>query len=149
MLTSFLLRKRPMKPYNSSKNSTGLELSGFARWSRGGWWSSDCVLDCQVRGPRFKLRPGQKFGSKFLFHWHPYSACWTASQLIPPRVPSLELPCGEEEGVERKGGDTSFGQQKHDRNPTTKDQKRRPENTKTKKNAKKKHWTHWGSVPRG
>jgi len=31
-------------------------------------WSSSWVLGRQVRDPRFKLRPGQKFWSRFLFH---------------------------------------------------------------------------------
>src|SRR6218665_3581003 len=29
------------------------------------------VLDCQSRGPRFKSRPGQTFGSRFLLHQRP------------------------------------------------------------------------------
>src|SRR6218665_3236402 len=29
------------------------------------------VLDCQSRGSGFKSRPGQIFGSRFLFHLHP------------------------------------------------------------------------------
>src|SRR6218665_11175 len=37
---------------------------------RSAQWSSGCVMDCQVRGPRFKPRPGQKFGSGFLLHAH-------------------------------------------------------------------------------
>src|SRR6218665_509058 len=53
--------------------------------------SSGCVLDCQVRDPRFKPRPGQKFGSCFLLNAHPYSITGTTSQWIPESVPSLEL----------------------------------------------------------
>src|SRR6218665_3211850 len=29
------------------------------------------ALDCQTRGPGFKSRPGQKFGSRFLLHLSP------------------------------------------------------------------------------
>src|SRR6218665_751337 len=29
------------------------------------------MLDCQSRGARFKSRPQQKFGSRFLLHVHP------------------------------------------------------------------------------
>ena len=35
-------------------------------------WSCSCVLDCQVRGARFKPRPWQKSGSRFMPHVHPW-----------------------------------------------------------------------------
>ena len=31
------------------------------------------VLDCQLRGSRFKSWPGQKFGLRFLLHLYPQS----------------------------------------------------------------------------
>ena len=31
-----------------------------------------CMLDCEVRGPRFKPQLGQKFWSRFLLHAHPW-----------------------------------------------------------------------------
>ena len=38
-------------------------------------WCMVCLvvsaLDCQLRGPGFKSRPGQKFGSRFLLHLRP------------------------------------------------------------------------------
>src|SRR6218665_1763087 len=37
----------------------------------GAQWSSSCMLDWKVRGPRFKTRPGYKFGSRFLLHVTP------------------------------------------------------------------------------
>jgi len=54
---------------------------------------------------------------------------------IPEPVPSLELPYLEEEKVARM--DSSVVKKKQERNPMTQEQKRRPENTKTWKKAKK------------
>ena len=85
------------------------------------------MQDFQVRGPKFKPRPGQKFGLRFLLHVHP----------TPPLGPhvkwilSLEFTCGEEERVERMGADTLVVMKKQERNPMTQGQKRRQENTKT------------------
>jgi len=56
------------------------------------WQSNGCMLDCQVRGLRFKPRAGQTFLLRFLLH-----VCTTTSPLgpqvkwIPESVPSLEL----------------------------------------------------------
>src|SRR6218665_4146448 len=92
--------------------------------------SSGCMLHCQVRGPRFKHWPGQKFASTFLPHVYPSSTSWTTSQWIPEPVPGLEFTYGEEERVQPNGADISVIR-KHERNPMTHEQKRRPENTKT------------------
>src|SRR6218665_2420628 len=87
------------------------------------------MLNCQVRGPRFK--PRQKFGSRFLLHAHPFSASWTTSHCIPESVSSLELASCEEERVEQKGADTLVVKKNHERNPMTQELKRNPESTKT------------------
>ena len=64
--------------------------TGYARWSSG------CVLYCQVRCPRFKSRPGQKFGSRFLLHASTYSASGTTSQwIVDTRLE--QVPSGSEE----------------------------------------------------
>jgi len=81
-----------------------------------------------ARGLRFKCRRGQKFGLKFLFHAHSYSTSGTTSQWIwiSEPVPRLELTYGKEGRVERKGADTLVMNKKHERNPMTQEQKRRP-----------------------
>ena len=59
----------------ASRSVNFMDGKSLACWAvtalhRGAQWSSGCVMDCQVRGPRFKPRPGQKFGSGFLLHAH-------------------------------------------------------------------------------
>jgi len=83
-----------------------------------------------VRGPRFKPRSGQKFGSRFLLHARPYSTSGTTSQCIPEPVPSLELTSSEEERFERMGADTLVVKKKREIQ-WHRNKKIRPENTKT------------------
>src|SRR6218665_62812 len=98
---------------------------------RGARCASVCVLECQVRGPRFKPQPGQKFGTRFMLHVHPYSA------YIGPQVtgytrtsskPGTDLRRGRE--GQAKGCRYLGHKERHERNPTSQEQKRRPENTK-------------------
>ena len=92
----------------------------------GAQWSSICVLDCQVRGPRFNLGQGRNL----------YHDFWSTCTPIPPLepqvkwiweiVPSLEPTKCEDWVVETLVGCKG----KHKRSPITQEQKRRPENPK-------------------
>ena len=82
----------------------------------GVWWSSDCTLGYQVRGLRFKPRPGKNYGSRFLLHVQflctPTQPLGPQIKSIPEPVPCLELTWFEEERIKRKGADTSGRKEK-------------------------------------
>jgi len=100
-----------------------------------------------VRGLRFKPQPGQKSGSKFLLHVHPYSASGTTSYSeYQSQSQDWKSPIVRKRGSSK--GCRYFGcKEKHERNPIAQEQNRRPENAKTWETGEGSIGHQWAGCP--